>query len=668
MKAPYDRIMVADFETLWDSKEYTLSKLTTEEYVRDERFHAYGMGYKWLGDDKSYWVSHDNLPGFYRSIDWERTALLAHNAQFDCTILSWHYGVRPAFILDSLSMARALRGVEVGNSLRKLAEEFGLPPKGKAVHNTDGLGKQLEPEVLLELAEYCKHDVWLCEQVYANLLVNAYGTGRMFPAKELRLIDMLLRMYIEPKLRLDSAMLATALKEERTKRTALLTKLGVKDEDLSSNEKFADLLFHMGIDPPMKPSPSNPNKAILAFAKTDVEFQTLLNHDNEDVALLCEARLKVKSTQERTRAQRLLDISTRGPLPIPLAYYGAHTGRIQASRGQAINMQNLKRGSFLRKAIMAPEGYVCVVADLSQIEARVLAWLAGYDALLDIFKSGEDVYATFGAGMFGVKGMTKESHPDLRQSAKSAVLGAGYGLGWRSFASQLIPGFLGAPPVLYGKTFAKQLGITAQDIQFFIDWEPKKGDPWLKQALSIPRNCTDEEIVIHSVCAQRIISKYREAAEPIAGKEGFWKLCENALEEAIGGDSTIDYKCLQFSRGHIFLPNGMALRYPELSYDKKSGWSYLQGRKRRKLYGGALTENIVQALARIVMTDAMLRIQKRYPVVLTVHDEIVSLAPESEAEEAKKWVLAQMVVEPKYMQGIPLAATCDTAVRYGEAK
>jgi DNA polymerase len=665
MNAPYDRIMVADFETRWDSKEYTLSKMTTEEYVRDERFHAYGMGYKWMGDEKSYWIDHDNLPGFYRSIDWQRTAVLAHNAQFDCTILSWRYGVRPAFILDSLSMARALRGVEVGNSLAKLAEAFGLPPKGRAVHSTDGMGPQLEPQVLIELADYCKHDVWLAEQVYANLLVNAYGTGRMFPAKELRLIDMILRMYTEPRLKMDSAMLTTALKEERTKRAALLEKLNVKDEDLASNDKFADLLWHMGIETPMKESKTVKGKMLPAFAKTDVEFQLLLDHENEDVAALCEARLKVKSTLERTRAQRLLDISTRGALPVPLDYYRAHTGRIQASKGQAINMQNLKRKSFLRKAIMAPDGYTCVVADLSQIEARVLAWLAGYDELLGIFQSGEDVYATFGAGMFGVPGMTKDSHPDLRQSAKSAVLGAGYGLGWRSFAQQLIPGFLGAPPVLYGKTFAKQLGIRAQDIQYFIDFQPRMGESWLHQALAIPRNCTDEEIVVHSVCAQRIINKYREAADPVVQ---FWKLCEEAIGDAIAGDGVFDFKCIRFERGHIFLPNGMALRYPELAFDKKSGWSFLHGRKRKKLYGGALTENIVQALARIVMTDAMLRIQKRYPVVLTVHDEIVSLAPEAEAEEAKDWVLAQMVVEPKYMQGIPLAATCDTAVRYGMAK
>jgi DNA polymerase len=656
--------MVIDFETLWSSGDYTLSKLTTEEYIRDDRFHAYGMGYKWLGENKTYWVDHDNLPGFFNNVDWTRTAVIAHNAQFDVSILSWRYGVTPCFIFDTLSMARALRGIEQGNSLAKLAQVFGLVPKGRGVHSTDGKGKQLEPAVLVELAEYCKHDVVLCEQIYALLLCNAYGTGKLFPWKELRLIDMYIRMFAFPRLRLDSHMLATAIKEERAKREGLLEKLGVTDADLASNKTFEELLNKLGVETPMKASPSVKGRMITAFAKTDAEFQALLNHDNDDIATLCEARLKVKSTLERTRAQRLLDISTRGTLPVPLDYYRAHTGRAQASKGQAINMLNLKRGSFLRKSLMAPEGYLCLAPDLSQIEPRVLGWLADYDELLNIFRSGQDVYATFGAQMFGVPGMTKESHPDLRQSAKSALLGAGYGLGWRSFAQQLIPGFLGAPPVLYDKAFAKMLGITGSDIQDFIDYRPRMGETWLAQALAIPRSCSDEEIIVHCVAAQRIINKYREAAVSVTK---FWRLCEQAIGDALAGDGCFDYKCLQFSNGHIFLPNGMALRYPELAFDKASGWSYLNGVKRRKLYGGALTENIVQAVARIVMTDGALRIQKRYPAVLTVYDEVVCLVPEEEAAEAKIWVSAQMTMDPPYMPGIPLAVDIGkAAVRYGE--
>ena len=455
---PFDRIMVIDFETRWSKKDYTLSKLTTEQYVRHPRFKAFGMGWKWLdGDVESVpeWVSHDDLPEFFAGIDWSRTAVLAHNAQFDVAILSWVYGVKPVFIFDSLSMARALRGVEVGNSLAKLADHYGLPPKGEAVNSSDGLD-ELPYEVEQELAEYCKHDVYLCENVFKNLIHEVDGG---FPRKELELIDMTLKMFTNPTLELDKEMLNEAIAEEKEKREALLAKIGIEETALASNDKFANVLHELGVTPPTKVSKTT-GKEAYAFAKNDALFQALLNSDNEDVALICEARLKVKSTLERTRAQRFVDIAGRGTLPVPLNYYGAHTGRWSASKGSGLNLQNLKRGSFLRKAICAPEGYSLVVCDLSQIEPRVLAHLADYESLLDIFASGKDAYSAFGAQMFGIPDLSKESHPTLRQSAKSALLGCGYGMGWASFAAQLLTGFLGAPPTMYDKAFAKQLGVT----------------------------------------------------------------------------------------------------------------------------------------------------------------------------------------------------------------
>ena len=189
--------------------------------------------------------------------------------------------------------------------------------------------------------------------------------------------------------------------------------LNITDADLSSNPKFAKLLENFGVSAPMKVSKTT-GKQTYALAKNDALFQQLLNSSVEEVRLLCEARLKVKSTTERTRATRFYEISQRGKLPVPLSYYGAQTGRWTASKGSAINMQNLKRGSFLRKAIMAPEGYQLVVGDLSQIEPRVLAWLSDYEDMLDIFRKGGDPYAAFGAQMFNIPGLTKESHPDLR--------------------------------------------------------------------------------------------------------------------------------------------------------------------------------------------------------------------------------------------------------------
>jgi len=668
----FQRLMVLDFETKWKSKDddsgpaYTLSKMTIEEYVRDERFHAYGLSYKWFGEKETYWVDHNALPGFVHNIDWTTTAAAAHNAQFDLFILSHHYKAVPCFIFDTLSMARALRGVEVGNSLARLAETYGLPAKGKAVYSTDGLGTQLPPDIYAELVGYCKHDTDLAAQLLGIFLCNAYTTANPFPQKELRLIDLTLRMYLQPRLRLDPHMLTTAIKEERAKREGLLTRLEVEEGDLASTAKFSKLLEQMGVSAPSKVSKTT-GKGIPALAKSDAQFQALLNSENEDVAALCEARLRVKSTLERTRAQRLLDISTRGTLPVPLNYYGAHTGRWSASKGAGINLQNLKRGSFLRKAVMAPDGYVCVVADLSQIEPRVLAWLAGYEELLDTFRSGADPYAVFGAQMFGIPGLTKETHPLLRQAAKSALLGAGFQLGWASFAAQLIPGFLGAPPMLYDMQFAKQLGVTKDALQSFIDYRNKDGVTNLERALAIPRMCSDEEIVVHCVAAQTIINKYREAAWPVMN---FWSLCQNAISDALAPDGEVfEHRGLRFEPGHIFLPNGMALRYPDLKFSRTDGgWSYDSNGERKKLYGGRLTENIVQAAARIVMTDGMLRIQKRYPVVLTVHDECCVLAPETEGEEAFQFMLACMTKPPKWAPDLPLAADGGFHLRYGDCK
>ena len=654
MSKPYDRILAIDFETRWSSKEYTLSKMTTEEYIRDPRFKAFGACIKYFDEDgPATWVRGSELVRWFGTIDWSRTAVLAHNAQFDVSILSWIYGAEPAFIFDTLSMARALRGVEVGNSLMKLAEDFELPPKGKAVHSTDGL-EELTWDIEMELADYCKHDVFLCEEVFKRL-------GEGYPPSELRLIDMTLKMYTRPMLVLDREMLALEIEDERISREALLERLGVDDATLSSNPKFADLLASLGCAVPHKTSKTT-GKQTLALAKNDALFQALLHGSNNDIKLLCEARLRVKSTTERTRAQRFLDIAHRGTLPVPLSYYGALSGRWTASKGSAINMQNLKRGSFLRKAIMAPDGYVVVAGDLSQIEPRVLGWLSDYEDLLNIFRSGQDAYSMFGRQMFNMPDLTKETHPDLRQSAKSALLGCGYGLGWASFASQLLVGFLGAPPVRYDMAFAKKLGVTKDYVDEFLAWD----DNAVKLE-AIPHTCSTKELLIHAVASKKIIDIYRSTAYPVVG---FWAMCSSLLESSLYGGKEFAYKCLIFRKEEIELPNGMKLLYPDLRIQKddRGRNQFVYGPDATKLYAGKITNNVTQALARIVMTDGMLRINKRYPVVGTVHDEAWVIAPAAEGEEARGWMLEQMIKEPKYMPGVPLNAEVGFNQRYGLAK
>jgi DNA polymerase len=649
---------VLDAETAWGRQiKLGFSCQTMEEYIRDKRFKVWGFSWKELGGDApAVWVPHKELPVFFASIDWGTTAVMAQNAAFDVSIMAWRYGAHPAFIMDTLSMGRALRGVEVGNSLKKLAESFGLPPKGDGLSPSENILDELPPDVEATLADYCCHDTWLCEQIFFGL------GGWSYPKSELRLIDMTLKMYTRPVLQLDRSMLIEALAEEGRHREGLLAKLGVEEAELASNPKFADILLSMGVVAPTKVSKTT-GKDTLALAKNDALFQALLNGEDEDVRALCEARLKVKSTTERTRAQRFLDISQRGPLPVPLSYYGAKSGRWTAAKGSAINMQNLKRGSFLRKAIMAPQGHQLLVGDLSQIEPRVLAWLSDYDELLDIFRSGQDAYAQFGAQMFGIPGMTKDSHPDLRQSAKSALLGCGYGLGWASFASQLLVGFLGAPPVRYDKAFAKKLDVTSEYIERFIGWEDN-----VKKLQEIPHTCTERELLVHCVAAKKIIDIYRATAHPVVS---FWDMCDRLLTKSLAGGEEVVYKCLTFRKNEIVLPNGMSLLYSNLRQvtdkeTKQKSWVY--GEDETKLYAGKITNNVTQALARIVMTDGMLRTSKKYFVAGTVHDEQIVVVPDEEVDAAKTWVLAQMTVEPKYMPGVPLAVEGGAHRRYGLAK
>lgn len=666
MSKPFDQAVVLDFETSWGrGVGLGFSCQTMEEYLRDPRFKAWGLSWKWLGADEApVWVTRKDLPAFFASIDWSRTAVMAQNAGFDVSIMEWHYDAHPAFIMDTLSMGRALRGVEAGNSLKKLAEMFGLPPKGDGLSPSENILDELPAHVEEVLADYCVHDTWLCEQIFFKL------GGWKYPSKELRLIDMTLKMYTRPVLELDQSMLTDALYDEKEKREALLKKIGVDEASLASNKQFAEVLRSMGVAPPYKKSKTT-GKQTLALAKNDALFQAMLNGDSEDVAALCEVRLKVKSTTERTRAQRFLDISKRGRLPVPLSYYGAKSGRWSAAKGSAINMQNMKRGSFLRKAIMAPEGHQLVVGDLSQIEPRVLAWLADYEDMLLIFKQGGDPYAAFGAQMFNIPGLTKESHPDLRQSAKSALLGCGFQLGWASFAAQLLVGFLGAPPQRYDKAFAKKLGVTATYIQKFLDWDDN-----VKKLNEIPHTCTDEELLIHCVASKMIIDKYRAAAWPVVA---FWDMCGALIERSLYRGEEVTYKCLTFRKEEIVLPNGMRLLYPNLrqerekskdedGVEKEGGLQWVYGEDAAKLYAGKITNNVVQGTARIIMTEGMLRTAKKYDILMTVHDEFCIMAPDAEAEQARDFVHACMTTNPAWMPGVPLESDVGYARRYGDAK
>ena len=608
-------IITVDFETYYD-KEYSLSKLTTEEYVRDDRFEVIGVGVK-VDDNETEWFSgaFEETKAFLGEFDWANSFVLAHNTLFDGAILSWRFGISPLAWLDTLCMARATEG-ELSASLAKVAERLGVGQKGSEVVMAMGKRrKDFAPEELHRYAQYCMNDVDLCYQIYEIL-------APYFSKKELKLIDLTLRMFTHPTLQLNLPLLEQHLVEVKTKKEELLAKAAADKETLMSNQKFAQLLLSFGVDPPVKISPAT-GQPTLALAKNDEGFKALAEHSDERVQALVAARLGTKSTLEETRTERFIEIAKRGSLPVPLRYYAAHTGRWGGD--DKLNLQNLPRKSKLKEAICAPDGYVLIDADSSQIEARTVAWLAGQNDLVDAFERGDDVYKIMASKIYHKQ--TKDIDEAERFVGKTTVLGCGYGMGWKKFQIQL-----------------KAFGVNVPD----------------------------------NMC-KHIINTYRESFALIPE---LWDSADRALDAL----ASTDLKTWNF--GHqpqavnllpgvgFDLPSGLPLKYmnlrlenvknkqgllmPQYVYDTRKGKTFI--------YGGKVVENVCQAIARCVVGEQMLRIAKRYKVVLTVHDAVACIAKENEWEEAAVYVQECMRWRPEWAKTLPLNCEVKYGLSYGNTQ
>ena len=314
-------IITLDFETYYD-RSYSLSSMTTEAYIRDELFETIGVSVK-VNDGEPQWFSGPKAATkkFLDQFNWGNAVAVAHNAMFDMAILSWHFDIRPKLIADTLSMARALHGAEgISLSLKSLAEYYGLGVKGTEVLNAINKGRiDFTPQELARYGEYCINDVELTYKLFEAM------APRM-PKLEMRLIDLTIRMFSEPKLELDQCVLEDHLRSVREKKEKLLDKALITKENLMSNPQLAETLRTLGVDPPMKISPTT-GKETYAFAKNDEAFKALLDHEDIIVQAIVAARLGVKSTLEESRTERFIEIAKRGTLPVPLCYYAAHTGR-----------------------------------------------------------------------------------------------------------------------------------------------------------------------------------------------------------------------------------------------------------------------------------------------------------------------------------------------------
>lgn len=608
-------LLTVDFETYWSS-DYTLSKMTTEAYVRSREFLPHGAAVKYA-DQPSFWVSRCDLSHFFSKIPWDQVALLCQHAHFDGLILSHHFKIKPALYLDTLSMARMALPRQ-RHSLAELARHFGLPPKGDAVNLTKGL-RNLPPEVEAALALYATRggdgtggDADNTYEIFKRLLA-------MVPLSELEVIDLTVRLFTDPKLELDKPrarkLLASVI---RAKRSAC-RRLGVKKEDLSSTGKFAALLAdRFGIEVWMKPGKPKKNgdvKLIPAVAKTDPFMKALLEHENPDIQALASTRLSVKSTLEETRLRRMLEMHERGPMCVYLNFAGAHTFRW--SGGDKMNWQNFPRGSELRKTIIAPKGYRIVVADSSQIEARMLNTLAEQWDAVALFENG-DPYCAQASAVYG-REINKKENPLERHLGKVLVLGCGYGMGGPKLRGTLRVGALGGPPM-----------------------------------------------VVDAATAKSYVDAYRKRHPKVVE---YWGQAETALQLLHGRAMSYPWGPMVLHDGYVILPNGAKLDYTgvvredgEWRMRNRAGALMLnQFGEPIRLYGGQMTENVDQALSRVVISDAMREWRRRghdacWPLVMTTHDEIVALAPDAEADECLKQLLEVMCIRPAWLPAIPLAA------------
>jgi DNA polymerase len=603
-------LITLDFETYYTSKDLGFKTQTTEEYVRDPRFEVIGVAVK-VGGGETAWCtgSHEQIKSFLNTFDWGNSMVVAHNALFDMAILNWHFDIRPKAIADTLSMARAIHGIEVGNSLKKLSEHYALGVKGTEVVDAINLRRQdfLEQQ-LTAYGMYCINDVDLTYDLFLTLLP-------LFQRVELKLIDLTIRMFTEPMLRLDEDLLHQHLSEVKERKRKLLDECGANIEDLMSNQKFAELLRGLGVEPPTKISATT-GKEALALAKSDEGFKALAEHPDERVQTLVAARLGNKTTLEETRTERLIGIAGRGLIPVPLSYYAAHTGRWGGA--DKINFQNFpsrgENAGKLKKAILAPKDHVIIDCDSAQIEARVLAWFAQQDDLVEAFRNGEDVYKIMAGAIY--RKPVDEVTSNERFIGKTTILGAGYGMGAQKFQGQL-------------KTFGTE--VTLEEAKRIID-------TYRGTYSKIPTLWTQGSTAIDAMSKKRM-SKWGNG-------------------------------CISIGAEGILMPNGLYQRYPNLrkmrDKDGKDQYIYDSRKGVVKLYGGKLTENICQGLARCIIGEQLIKISKRYRVVLTVHDAVACVAPKQEAEEAMAYVMECMRFVPSWAQGIPLNCEAGIGDSYGD--
>lgn len=566
-------IFFVDFETYYNEKEhYSLKYMPTLQYIRDPRFKVLGMSVA-IGDGgETKWVDgYDNCKKVFDMLPPKDTVFVAHNASFDAAVVKEVFGFEASRYVCTMFMARYLIAqgglpYDIGVALKDLAPMV----DSEKLHLDEALADGT-------LDTYAIRDTDLCRKFY-------YKYVGLIPDEEFMYIDTHVRMSALPKFVLDEELLKGCAETEEN-RAKLFGAVRKDDFLVAAFER-------LGVKVEYKTTPKGKTKA--AFSKTDDFMKSLLQHEDKRVAELARLRLDAYSTCERSKAQRFLDVGS--PLACPLIYYGAATGR--TSGAERLNVQNMPRGSDIRVALRAPADHKLVIIDSSQIEVRVLGFLAGENKLLDVFRRGEDIYKHFGATELfhkPIDEITKEE----RQMSKPPVLAAGFGQSGLGLAA-----------------YAKRMGV---------DLSPEM--------------------------AERCVQAYRSAYPAITGglnksRDGYWQRTEQQVR---------DY-------GYTMLPSGRKITYPNLRYEQgglvfDKHKIFLRDTSSTRLWHGLLVENAVQATARDLVFWQVQEVLRRCPSAqpaLMVHDEAVFVVPDSDAEACLATAEECFKSAPEWASGIPV--------------
>ena len=628
-------LIFADFETFY-SQTYSLTRMDPASYILDPLFEAICLGAAGTAGEPTL-IDGPEIPSFTNKLKAEqrggrRIAMVSHNAQFDMAIMSWVFDFHPDLIIDTVSMSRTILGPMLrSHSLDSVAEHFGLPPKGSIIKEVKGMTRAdiIANGLWQREVDYCKHDTFLCRAIFRQLISQ-------MPAEEIILHDILTRCTTEPLLRVDRVLLEEHLQSillQKAQTLGMVEQMGIGKPQLMSNKKFADILRGLGIKPPEKISPTT-GQPTYAFSKQDRDFTDLLEHPDVMVRTVVEARLETKSTIEETRTRRFIDISNlQFPnlvscvMPMPVVIGAAHTHRVGG--GWDLNVQNMGRGSTLRDAIHADDGYVLLTADSKQIEARFTAWFCGQDDLVQAFREGRDVYAEFASEIYGFI-VNRKQHP--------------------------VEGFV-------GKTGILQLGYASGHVKFGNTVRV------LSRTMPTPVLLSEEE-------SQRIVNKYRGKYRRITGT---WRELDYVLSimhslNAQGEGPGMAMKCVTFFKNLMVGPTGLPVRFPGLYFDPEDGSYYFQdGRMRRRTYGASLLETVAQHCSRckvmsagVTLLEPMADLGAR--LVHSAHDELVYMVPEANVEQAKTYAGEAFRASPTWAPDLPLDVDLGVGLRYGDCK